>query len=114
MARIYNQEQDGDQFQPRQQSRGFNPVQAADATSKEREKAQQAARDLETEYKSLTRQQNLDTGILRAQQGIQTARQQANNATIKGLLSLSSTALKGMQAGAGRSRYDSGRSGLRC
>lgn len=100
MARIYNQEQYGDQFQPRQQSRGFNPVQAADATSKEREKAQQAARDLETEYKSLTRQQSLDTGILRAQQGIQTARQQANNATLKGLLSLSSTALKGMQVAA--------------
>ena len=97
MARIYNQEQYGDQFQPRQQSRGFNPVQAIDATSKERQKAQQAARDLETEYKSLSRQQGLDRGMLSAQQGIERAKMQAQHATIKGLLSLSQSAIKGMQ-----------------
>ena len=97
MARIYQQQQYGDQFQPRQQSRGFNPVQAIDATSKEKQKAQQALRDVETEMKATARQQTLDRGHLQAQHGIQRANMQASQATMRGILQLSQTALKGAQ-----------------
>ena len=65
MARIYNQEQYQGNFNPVQQSRGFNPVIAVDATSKERQKAEQELADIATETKSLTRQQDLDTEHLR-------------------------------------------------
>lgn len=96
MARIYNQEQYEGSFSPRQQSRGFQAVQAVDNTSKERQRMQQELRDIDTQTKSLSRQQGLDSGILQAQQGIARAKMQANNAAINGLLSLSKTALSTM------------------
>ena len=94
MARIYNQESFEGQFSPSQQSRGFNPVQAADATSKERQRMEQELQDISTQTKSLSRQQDLDTGILRARQTIETANMQARNKAINGLLSLSKTGLQ--------------------
>ena len=97
MARIYQQQQYGDQFQPRQQSRGFNPVIAPDATSKERQKAQQAARDLETEMTSMQRQHGLDKGMMAAEHGIARAKQAYSAKVINGILSLSKTALQGAQ-----------------
>ena len=96
MARIYNQEQYEGSFSPRQQSRGFQAVQAVDNTSKERQRMQQELRDIDTQTKSLTRQQGLDSGILKAQQGIQRANMQARNAAVNGLLSLSKTAVSTM------------------
>ena len=96
MARIYNQEQYEGSFSPRQQSRGFQAVQAVDNTSKERQRMQQELRDIDTQTKSLTRQQGLDSGILKAQQGIERANMQARNAAINGLLSLSKTAVSAM------------------
>ena len=97
MARIYTKEQYGDQFQPRQQSRGFNPIIAPDATSKERQKAQMAAKDLETEMISMKRQHALDKGVMDAQHGIARAKQAHSAKVMQGILSLSQTALKGAQ-----------------
>ena len=94
MARIYNQDQYEGAFNPSQQSRGFNAVQAADATSKEKEKMQAELRDIETQTTSMTRQQKLDKGILDAQHSIEKANFQAKKATIDGILQLSSTAVK--------------------
>ena len=96
MARIYNQESYEGSFNPSQQSRGFNAVSAVDTSSQERGRMQQQLQDIDTQTKSLTRQQNLDTGILRAQHSIEKANQQARAKTLSGIIQLSQTALKGV------------------
>ena len=96
MARIYNQEAFEGDFNPSQQSRGFNAVRAADGQSKERDRMRQQLQDIDTQTKALSRQQGLDSGILRAKHTIETANMRARNATINGLLSLSKTAVSAM------------------
>ena len=96
MARIYNQESFEGSFNPSQQSRGFNAVRAADGQSKERDRMRQQLQDIDTQTKALSRQQGLDSGILRAKHTIETANMRARNATINGLLSLSKTAVSAM------------------
>ena len=96
MARIYNQESYEGSFNPSQQSRGFNAVRAVDTSGQERDRMRQQLQDIDTQTKSLSRQQGLDSGILRAKHTIETANMKARNATINGLLSLSKTAVSAM------------------
>ena len=62
-----------------------------------RQKARQAAKDLETEMISMKRQHALDKGIMDAQHGIARAKQAHSAKVMQGILSLSQTALKGAQ-----------------
>ncbi len=96
MARIYNPEPYGNQFQSSAQSRGFNPEAAIDRSGQEREKARQAIQNIATEQQALGRVQQLERGQmalerseLSLQQGVERANMQARNATINGLLKLS-------------------------
>lgn len=96
MARIYNPEPYGNQFQSSAQSRGFNPEAAIDRSGQEREKARQAVQNIQTEQQALGRVQQLERGQmalerseLSLQQGVERANMQARNSTINGLLKLS-------------------------
>ena len=97
MARIYNPERYEGEFTPSAQSRGFNPVQAVDNSDKERQKAEQRLRNLSTQETAMKRQQRLDSGVLKAQQGIAQANMERNNTVVKGILQLSETAVKGFE-----------------
>ena len=94
MARIYESNfSEGNLFQGSQQSRGFNQVQAVDTSAAEKEKARQAVANIKT----VADQYNRQAGVTRADLSAQQAQSNANFAAVKGLLSLSQTALKGME-----------------
>ena len=97
MARIYNQQQYGEQFQGSAQSRGFNPVAAIDTSNQEKQRTQQQLNNLKREEQILNRDAALNNTVLRAQQAAERANFQAQSKTISGLLSLSQTALKAGQ-----------------
>lgn len=94
MARIYNPEQYGDNFQGSIQSRGFNPVSAIDRSKHERKKAQEAVDNINREIKILDRDQQMERTFQSSVQGVERANLQATNTAVQGLLSLSQTALK--------------------
>jgi hypothetical protein len=97
MARIYNPEKYGDLYQPRAQSRAFQPEQAVNREQKIREEGQQDVEDIKTLARADARQATIDNGILAAQHGIAQAKAKADASMINGILSLSQTALKGAQ-----------------
>ena len=94
MARIYNPEQYGDNFQGSIQSRGFNPVSAIDRSKHERKKAQEAVDNINREIQILDRDQQMERTFQSSVQGVERANLQATSTAVTGLLSLSQTALK--------------------
>lgn len=108
MARIYNKAQYGDQFQPRQQSRGFNPVTVVNNSNKEKQKLKQKLNDVQTEAYSLNSSQKIQQGALKLNQVTEQAQLTADQAQEKanfssqkaitdGILKLSQTALQGAE-----------------
>ena len=94
MARIYNPEQYGDNFQGSIQSRGFNPVTAIDRSDQERQKAKQAVDNINREIDILGRDQQMEKTFQSASQNVENANRQATSTVIQGLLSLSKTAVE--------------------
>lgn len=94
MARIYNPEQYGDNFQGSIQSRGFNPVTAIDRSDQERQKAKQAVDNINREIDILGRDQQMERTFQSASQNVENANRQATTTAIQGLLSLSKTAIE--------------------
>lgn len=101
MARIYKPESYNNSYRAQSVGVGFTPVSPVDETKREREKSNRQIRDLQTLEKALTRQQQLDKGMLEGDFTIQQAelkKQQAANdakfATLKGVMQLSGLALQ--------------------
>ena len=90
-SRIYQSNfSEGNLFKGSQQSRGFNQVQAIDTSAAEKEKARQQVANTKT----LADQYNRQAGVTRATLSAQQAQSNANFAAVKGLLSLSQTAMR--------------------
>lgn len=98
MARIYQPESYGDNFAGSTQSRGFNPVAAIDRSQQEKVKAKQAVDNINREISILNQDQQLERNFLSLQQGVERTNLQAQQATINGLLKLSSTAAEAFKA----------------
>lgn len=96
MARIYNPEQYGDNYQGSTQSRGFNPIAAVDTSNQERQRSKQQVANVNREIQIQQRDQQMESTVLKAQQGVAKANMSATSTAVKGLLSLSQTALKFM------------------
>ena len=96
MARIYNPEQYGDNYQGSTQSRGFNPIAAVDTSNQERQRSKQQVANVNREIQIQQRDQQMESTVLKAQQSVARANMSATTTAVKGLLSLSQTALKAM------------------
>ena len=97
MARIYQPQDYGDNFQGAAQSRGFQAVQAVNRSNQEKQKAQQAIQNIDTEIKVLGRKQALESTEMQGQQAVERSNQQGQAKVMQGIMSLSQTALKGVQ-----------------
>ena len=96
MARIYESNfSEGNLFQGSQQSVGFNPVRAVDTSAQEKIKAQQAVANIKTLGDQYNRQHSVNQADLSAQRARTNAEMTSKANAVKGLLSLSQTALKG-------------------
>lgn len=94
MARIYNPEQYGDNFEGSAQSRGFNPIAAIDTSTQEAERTRQKVENVNRQIQINKRDQTLEAAVLKAQQATERANMSAQQATVRGLLALSQTAVK--------------------
>jgi hypothetical protein len=101
MARIYKPESYNNSYRAQSVGIGFSPVSPVDETKRERDKSDRKIRDLQTLEKALTRQQQLDKGMLEGDFKINEAelrkKQVANDATfatLKGVMQLSGLALQ--------------------
>ena len=98
MARIYNKESYGVDYQGSAQSVGFNPIRAVDLSNIEKQRTQNELANLKLSERTLNRTQSIESAQLKAQQigesAIMTADQaqkKANMSTISGLMKLSGT-----------------------
>ena len=103
MARIYNKEDYGVNYQGSAQSVGFNPIRAVDLSAREKQRTQDELKNLKLTEQTLNRTQSIESAQLKAQQvgesaimKAEQAQQTANSATMKGLMSLSGTLAKGI------------------
>ena len=97
MARIYNPEQYGDNYQGSTQSRGFNPIKAVDTSDQERQRSKQQVANVNREIQFQQRNHQMESTVLKAQQSVDKANMSATSTAVQGLLSLSQTALKAME-----------------
>jgi hypothetical protein len=93
MPRNYQPADQGGGFQGSQQSIGYDPVRAFDDSRVHKQRADEQIQNIRTLARGAGRQAQMDMATLQADQ----AAKNANWATLKGLLSLSSTAMSGYQ-----------------
>lgn len=92
MARIYNPEKYGDLYQPRAQSRGFNPVQVADETQKIKQDSERQQENIRMMARADARQAKLDTAQMQAEADAGNRQFATNKAIVSGIASLSGSA----------------------
>jgi hypothetical protein len=93
MPRNYQPADQGGGFQGSQQPLGYDPVRAFDNSRVHKQRADEQIQNVQTLARGAGRQAQMDMATLQADQ----AAKSANMATLKGLLSLSSTAMAGYQ-----------------
>jgi hypothetical protein len=91
--RIYQKEDYGSRFEGQAQSGRFNPERAIDSSAAIQEANNRRIADAQTMGRAIARQGNLDYSYLQGQQAINSANQQARYTALRGLLSLSTTAV---------------------
>ena len=92
MARIYNPEKYGDLYQPRAQSRGFNPVQVADETQKIKQDSERQQENIRMMARADARQAKLDTAQMQSEADAGNRQFATNKAIVSGIASLSGSA----------------------
>ena len=93
MPRNYQPADQGGGFQGSQQPLGYDPVRAFDDSRVHKQRADEQIQNIQTLARGAGRQAQMDMATLQADQ----AAKNANWSTLKGLLSLSSTAMSGYQ-----------------
>ena len=91
MARIYNPEKYGDLYQPRAQSRGFNPVQVADNTQKIKQDSARKQENIRMMARADARQAQLDTSQMQREAEAGNRKFEKDKALVSGLANLSSS-----------------------